>query len=446
MAEEQLQEIIDGLRTRLQADLETQLGTIAERHTHAVERARQVAEAEAEQRWTARLESTEAEWMLRLDADLTAARAEAEREWASKIEATRTEWRQRLEVDVASARADAERRLTAEAVRFRGLAEQAATESAAAARREMEAALQAERQQAQALEAERARVERALTEARAALDIEKQRVHDVVAPARHERAGGDAARLLESMRVMDAAHTLSDVLGLTAAAAALEAPRAGVFVANGPQLEEWTVPALTALSSGPVRIASPAAGVLGEAVLKGEPQEAGGDGIAAPGFAALTAGRAALAVPLQLAGQTVAVVYADEGPDGDAPEGWRDAVQILGRHASACLAFLTATRTAQAMRLAAAGTDAVAAGARQGGDDQAARRYARLLVSELKLYNEAAVRVGREKRDLLRRLKPEIDRARRLYDERFPAAAGGRDDFQQELVQTLADGDPALLG
>ena len=328
-----------------------------------------------------------------------------------------------------------------------GLAEQAAAESAAAARREMEAALQTERQQAQALEAERARVERALTEAQAALDAEKQRVHtDVAAPAQNERAGADAARLLESMRVMDAAHSLSDVLGLTAAAEALEAPRAGVFVANGPQLEEWTVPALTALSSGPVRIASPAAGVLGEAVLKGEPQEAGGDGIAAPGFAALPAGRAAIAVPLQLAGQTVAVLYADEGPDGDAPDGWRDAVQILGRHASACLAFLTATRTAQAMRLAAAGTDAAAAGARQGGDDQAARRYARLLVSELKLYNEAAVRVGREKRDLLRRLKPEIDRARRLYDERFPAAAGGRDDFQQELVQTLADGDPALLG
>ncbi len=44
-------------------------------------------------------------------------------------------------------------------------------------------------------------------------------------------------------------------------------------------------------------------------------------------------------------------------------------------------------------------------------DDSSARRYARLLVSEIKLYNEAAVRTGREKRDLLNRLAPEIERA-----------------------------------
>ena len=80
-------------------------------------------------------------------------------------------------------------------------------------------------------------------------------------------------------------------------------------------------------------------------------------------------------------------------------------------------------------------------------DDQGAKRYARLLVSEIKLYNEAAVRVGRQKRDLLQRLRPEIERARRLYEERIPADVGARAAyFQQELVQTLADGDAGLLG
>ena len=68
-------------------------------------------------------------------------------------------------------------------------------------------------------------------------------------------------------------------------------------------------------------------------------------------------------------------------------------------------------------------------------------------MSEIKLYNEAAVRTGRERRDLLSRLRPEIDRARRLYEERVPPVVGARGQyFQQELVQTLADGDPALLG
>jgi hypothetical protein len=68
-------------------------------------------------------------------------------------------------------------------------------------------------------------------------------------------------------------------------------------------------------------------------------------------------------------------------------------------------------------------------------------------VSEIKLYNENAVRLGREKRDLLERLRPEIDRARRLYEDRVSPSVGARGlYFQQELVQTLADGDAALLG
>jgi uncharacterized membrane protein len=45
------------------------------------------------------------------------------------------------------------------------------------------------------------------------------------------------------------------------------------------------------------------------------------------------------------------------------------------------------------------------------------------------------------------RLKPEIDRARRLYDERIAPSIHSRDVyFQQELVQTLAGGDQSLLG
>lgn len=447
MAEEQIQDIVDGIRTRFQAELDAQLGTIAERHAHAVDRARQAAEADAEQRWTARLESTEAEWALRLDADLAAARAEAEREWQSRVESTRAEWSSRLESEVAAARAEAERRLAAEALRLRVDAEQAAAETAGAARREMEEALQAERQQAQLLETERERVARELEAARAALDAERQRVQ-VVAPAAAGAADLNAARLLEAMRAIDGGGSLSDVLGITAAAAAVEAPRVAVFVANGPQLEEWVVPALPALSSAPIRTAGAESGIVGQALKDGQVHVSDSTGIPAPAFAALPPHRAAIAVPLTLGAQAVAVLYADEGRDGQVPDGWRDAIQILGSHASAYLAFLTAARTSQAMRLMSEGAATSSSSARSTADeDQGARRYARLLVSEIKLYNEAAVRVGREKRDLLRRLKPEIDRAHRLYAERIPPSVAGRDDcFQQELVQTLADGDPALLG
>jgi hypothetical protein len=477
MPEDQIQDIIDGIRSRVQSELDSQLSTIAERHNHAVGRARQTAEAEAEQRWTARLESTEAEWALRLDADITAARAEAEREWQEKLESTRnelssrldaditaaraeaerewqarlestrSEWSSRLDAEVAAARAEAERRIAAESMRARVEAEQSAAETSGAIRHELEQALAAERRQAHArLEAERERAERDLSAARSALDAERNRLQAVVAPAADNGANLDAARLLDAMREIDQAGSLSDVLGLTAAGAAAEAPRVAVFVANGPQLEEWTVPALPALSAAPVRIAGPESGVLGAAVTTGEVHLAGANGAGAPAFASLSTARAAIAVPLKVGAQTVAVLYADEGREGDVATGWSDAIQILGRHASASLAFLTALRTSQAMQLMSAGA-AAAASRSTGDDDQGARRYARLLVSEIKLYNEAAVRVGREKRDLSRRLKPEIERARRLFDERIPQSVSGRDDcFQQELVQTLADGDPSLLG
>jgi hypothetical protein len=80
-------------------------------------------------------------------------------------------------------------------------------------------------------------------------------------------------------------------------------------------------------------------------------------------------------------------------------------------------------------------------------DEDAARRYARLLVSEIKLYHEAAVTQGRRDRNVLERLRQEIDRARRLYDERVPPAILARTDyFNLELVRTLANGDATLLG
>lgn len=76
-----------------------------------------------------------------------------------------------------------------------------------------------------------------------------------------------------------------------------------------------------------------------------------------------------------------------------------------------------------------------------------ARRFARLLVSEIKLYNAAKVSEGRRSLDLYDRLRDEIDRSRKVYDKRVsPAVATRFDYFYDELVQTLAEGDDAKLG
>ena len=76
-----------------------------------------------------------------------------------------------------------------------------------------------------------------------------------------------------------------------------------------------------------------------------------------------------------------------------------------------------------------------------------ARRFARLLVSEIKLYNESKVIEGREQGDLYGRLREYIDRSREMYDKRVrPEVAQRYDYFHHELVNTLAEGDVGKLG
>ena len=76
-----------------------------------------------------------------------------------------------------------------------------------------------------------------------------------------------------------------------------------------------------------------------------------------------------------------------------------------------------------------------------------ARRFARLLVSEIKLYNEAKVDQGRKNKDIYERLKEDIDRSRQMYDERIGEDVRKSSNyFYDELVRILADGDASTLG
>jgi hypothetical protein len=75
-----------------------------------------------------------------------------------------------------------------------------------------------------------------------------------------------------------------------------------------------------------------------------------------------------------------------------------------------------------------------------------ARRFASLLVSELLLYNEEAVILGRRNHDLAQRLAREIEKSRQAFAARVPpglrSVAGYLED---EMVRVLADGDASLL-
>jgi hypothetical protein len=83
------------------------------------------------------------------------------------------------------------------------------------------------------------------------------------------------------------------------------------------------------------------------------------------------------------------------------------------------------------------------------GDSQRreeARRFARLVATDIRLYNEEAVVLGRRNRDLFRRLEEQIERGREAFDRRFPdLGAPGRTVLHEAYVEILAGGDSDLL-
>jgi hypothetical protein len=112
-----------------------------------------------------------------------------------------------------------------------------------------------------------------------------------------------------------------------------------------------------------------------------------------------------------MSGDVVAVLYADRGSatTDEQPTAlpWAGTLELLARHAARCLEAATA---AKAIRVLAghpqsppdfSPEDSPAAGHEFSSDeDEAPRRYARLLVSEIKLYHAAAVAAGRRERNL----------------------------------------------
>lgn len=76
-----------------------------------------------------------------------------------------------------------------------------------------------------------------------------------------------------------------------------------------------------------------------------------------------------------------------------------------------------------------------------------AQRFARLLVDEIKLYNQAKVAEGRRNKDLYDRLKEDIEKSRSTFQKRYGnSAAASGDYFQKEVVRSLAEDDYSVMG
>jgi hypothetical protein len=109
---------------------------------------------------------------------------------------------------------------------------------------------------------------------------------------------------------------------------------------------------------------------------------------------------------------------------------------------------VAAAATASAASAPAVAADPFAGISAEDADThRKAQRFARLLVDEIKLYNQAKVAEGRRNKDLYDRLKEDIEKSRSTFQKRYGStAAASGDYFQKEVVRSLAEDDLSVMG
>ena len=389
----------------------------------------------------ARADATQEIEKVRADAgkNIEAARADADK---AKAEAESA----RAEAESARAEADVARAETA-------AAREQATEEIARAQGEIDT-----NRKAAAAEAEEVLIARLA----AAHSVSERKTVEAVDRAHtdsHQSELSRAARLADAIRNLDEARGLSEVLERLVQCSGHEVDRAAVLLVKGERLTGWRLagfppggPSAKSIDLG-IEEAGLAGAVLTSGVAASRPSDTA-DGPGLPPFAGHAGDRHAMALPVLVGGEVVAVLYADaprvNEPSSDAR--WPAILEVLARHASRVLEAMTVQQAAglSLPRPMARGSHTAVPGPVEQagkGDEEAARRYARLLLSEIRMYHEPIVDAGRRSGDLMSRLQGEIERARKLYEARVPESVEARAEyFDQELVRTLAGGDRTLLG
>jgi hypothetical protein len=239
------------------------------------------------------------------------------------------------------------------------------------------------------------------------------------------------------------------------------AGRVALFVVKGNAINGWQGIGFEDNDAIKTVSVNTGSGLVGKAIearnpAAGSPQEFD------PGFITAMKSPAddqCLVLPLVVKDKVAAVIYADAGT---VPGGTLDAsgLQALTRFAAVWLE-LAALRKASGSAMEEvsppqpAGTLAAsapaAAPATSGSEEdelhKKARRFAKLLVEEIKLYNQPRVEEGRQHKDLYDRLKVDIEKSRSTYDKRYAeSAVASADYFTQELIRILAENDASLMG
>jgi len=232
------------------------------------------------------------------------------------------------------------------------------------------------------------------------------------------------------------------------------AGRVALFVVKGTSVNGWQGIGFEDNDAVKNVSLNASSGLIGKAV-QGRAMAAGATNEFDSGFISTVKAPAenhCLVLPLVVKEKVAAVIYADGGLAPGAVDA--SGLQSLARFAALWLELAAvrkaggpgAEETPQPVTAAAAG----AAGATITDEDELhkkAKRFAKLLVEEIRLYNQSKVDEGRQRKDLYDRLKIDIEKSRATYEKRYAeSAVASADYFNQELVRILADNDVSLMG
>ena len=265
------------------------------------------------------------------------------------------------------------------------------------------------------------------------------------------------------------AHSQADILKGLLEGAAKFAARAALFVVRGTTLAGWQARGLAdenirgtsidgskGLASRAIRDRSRQSGSIAEfddafAQHQGAPHD-----------------NSCTIFPLVVKEKVAAVLYVDSGSRASTAPDYA-AVEVLTRFACLWLeheagkkqAAAGAEASVEASVAGAAGAPSIIApaptataepplgnvSAEEQEIHKKAQRFAKLLVDEIKLYNQAKVAEGKQNRAIYKLLREDIEKSRATYEKRYgatPAASGKY--FDSEVIRILADNDRSLLG
>jgi hypothetical protein len=498
-ADERLTEVVEAARAAEQRAIADGRDRAEESQARLDEVVRgRIAASQAAEEAQAQLASVRSEFAARQAADAAArdalmAALDAERANSDAAQA------QRSDLDAASA-AQAAALAAAHAERDAARGERDAAigerdracadrDAACATRDAAQSARRTALEEAQSARAARDAADRELAAARADLSAARAEAETVRQSAGHPGAPTAASmavpspqgaslldRLAGTMRAMDDASSLTHVLDALLDGVGGAFRGAAIFLVRADRLQGWRRSAGGPVASDappadvPLSTVSPLTQALTTARVIVSNHESPVDNPPPLGADGWTA-----TLPLIVGHRVVALIQAeDDARNGDAahPSERRTALTIsdlLVRHAGRCLAALTANAAlpavtpegaqpeafagsapiGAAVATPAPGTPRTAAARRWGGESPTvddARRYARLLVSEIKRYNEATLGTGARDATLYDRLKDDIERCRRLYAGRVPAELRETSNFFDDaLLEILAGGDRDTL-